>query len=69
MVTIDNTRAVSPRLTYLVTGFFYDLLDRIEFAYNAKTTAKQLRKLTDRELDDIGLVRADIAKLEARARF
>ncbi len=66
MVAIDNTRALSPRLTYTIVTYVTDILLSFHKARQTRETVRQLSRLTDRELNDIGLSRGDVLHL-ARA--
>jgi len=61
MSVIDTTRPTAPRLPALLTQLMHSLASWND----ARATRLALSKLSDRELDDIGLTRGDI---EAVAR-
>ncbi|WP_347311115.1 DUF1127 domain-containing protein [Defluviimonas sp. SAOS-178_SWC] len=50
-----------------VTGFFGTLVVAFAAWNDARVTRNALSRLTDRELDDIGLSRADIDTIASRA--
>lgn len=43
-----------------ITTFFADLMGRLAAWNDVQATKRALRQLSDRDLDDLGLVRADI---------
>lgn len=57
MTTIDTTR---PMTTSRIGGIFASTINAFVDWNDARVTRKALDKLTDRELDDIGLCRGDI---------
>lgn len=62
MAAFDTTRpayAAAP-VAGQVKGFFSNLISSMIEWNDARVTRKALNSLTDRELDDIGLVRGDI---------
>lgn len=58
MTTLDTTRTGGHGAT--VGSVFYGLFGRMAAWNDARVTRNALSKLSDRELDDIGLTRADI---------
>ena len=62
MATYDVFAPARPAPT---RGFFSTLLGNFIDWNDRRVTAKALKALTDRELDDIGLTRADISKWSA----
>ncbi|NCO21435.1 MAG: DUF1127 domain-containing protein [Rhodobacterales bacterium] len=44
-------------------SFFANLISSVAAWNNQRVTRKSLSRLTDRELDDIGLVRGDISRM------
>jgi uncharacterized protein YjiS (DUF1127 family) len=60
MVAIDNSRALSPRIVYAAISFCIDTAAEVKTWYEERQTRKVLMTLSDRELDDIGLTRADV---------
>ena len=62
MALYDLTRSNAPRMP--LAG----LLGRLIAWYDRRTTGRQLAKLTDRELNDIGLSRGDVANWDRRDR-
>lgn len=57
MTTIDTTR---PMYGSRIGGIFASTINAFVDWNDARVTRKSLEKLTDRELDDIGLCRGDI---------
>jgi uncharacterized protein YjiS (DUF1127 family) len=49
--------------TYQIIRFFSDALERAVIWNDARVTRNALAKLSDRELDDIGLTRADVYEI------
>lgn len=65
MAAIDTTRSTTLRTAPL--GLSFSRFVAAFSAWNdARATRNALSALTDRELDDIGLTRADIATVTAR---
>ncbi len=62
MTTYTNTRAASG----LHTGFFGSLVSMVAAWNDARVTRNALSRLSDRELDDIGLCRGDIEDIARR---
>ncbi|SFG86239.1 protein of unknown function [Methylobacterium gossipiicola] len=50
-----------------VNKMFTQFIARIDMYFRARATEQALRSLTDEALSDIGLLRADIAKMSAQA--
>lgn len=65
MAAIDTTRSAQFRTTPVGLGF-RRLTAAIAAWNDARVTRKALSVLSDRELDDIGLTRGDIASFTAR---
>lgn len=55
--------------TYNIVRFFGDIGNAMIAWNDARVTRNALGKLSDRELDDIGLTRGDIADIAALPRF
>lgn len=70
MATIETGRAApfGAITAYRIVQFALDAADALRFWNEQRITRKQLSKLTDRELDDIGLCRAEIEDVVARLR-
>ena len=62
MTTYTNTRTASG----LHTGFFSSLVSIVSAWNDARVTRSALSRLSDRELDDIGLCRGDIEEIARR---
>lgn len=62
MTTIDTIR---PAGNARIGGFFASFINAIIAWNDTRVTRKALSKLTDRELDDIGLCRGDIESISA----
>ena len=60
MAVIETTRSASP---VNVFGGLFKIVGTIAAWNDARRTRKALSQLTDRELDDIGLVRGDIDRI------
>lgn len=61
MAVIDNTSLTGPTSdTGRTAGFFATLFARLAAWNDARVTRRALNALSDRELSDIGLERADI---------
>jgi len=58
--TPERGVSASYEIAASVSRFFASLTDAIADWHDARLTRKSLEALTDRELDDIGLTRADI---------
>jgi uncharacterized protein YjiS (DUF1127 family) len=58
MASIDSSRTLNPSASF--GGFFARTLDMIASWNERRATRNALSQLSDRELDDIGLVRGDI---------
>ncbi|MEL7093019.1 MAG: DUF1127 domain-containing protein [Pseudomonadota bacterium] len=65
MAAFDTTRPRhgSASVAGLISATFATLVGRLVDWNNARETRNALHKLTDRELDDIGLVRGEIDSL------
>ena len=68
MSIIHQTRTVptGARSIYVLTSLFENAVASIRRWYSEKQTRKVLSRLSDRELDDIGLTRAEIQHLPDR---
>ena len=62
MTTYTNTRTASG----MHTGFFGHLVTIVASWNDARVTRNALARLSDRELDDIGLCRGDIEEIARR---
>lgn len=60
MVAIDTTRSPAPHITGRIISSIYETVHVVTSWNNARVTRNALSKLTNRELDDIGLSRGDI---------
>ncbi|WP_438987821.1 DUF1127 domain-containing protein [Marivivens donghaensis] len=60
MAMVDTTSAYTPRLAYQAVSFVYNVITNIQLWNESRKTVRVLEKLTDRELNDIGLNRGDI---------
>ncbi|MEO9574971.1 MAG: DUF1127 domain-containing protein [Tateyamaria sp.] len=62
MASFDTTRPVygTAPVAGHVKGFVFNLVAQVIAWNDARVTRKALNTLTDRELEDIGLVRGDI---------
>ena len=60
MAVIDTTRSASPANVF---GGLFKIFGTIAAWNDIRRTRKALSQLTDRELDDIGLVRGDIDRI------
>jgi uncharacterized protein YjiS (DUF1127 family) len=54
--------------TYHIIRFVGDMMDRVIVWNDARVTRNALAKLSDRELDDIGLTRADVYEIGSSVR-
>lgn len=55
--------------TYSIVRFFSNIANELVAWNDARVTRNALGKLSDRELDDIGLTRGDIADIALNNRF
>jgi len=71
MAAFETTRAVpfSAIATYTIVRFFSNIATDVIAWNDARVTRNALGKLSDRELDDIGLTRGDIADIALQNRF
>jgi uncharacterized protein YjiS (DUF1127 family) len=71
MAAFETTRTApfGAIATYNVVRFFSDIASNVIAWNDARVTRNALGKLTDRELDDIGLSRSDIADIAMQNRF
>ncbi|MGO4907254.1 DUF1127 domain-containing protein [Pseudorhodobacter sp. W20_MBD10_FR17] len=71
MAAFETTRAApfGAIATYNIVRFFGNIASDAISWNDARVTRNALAKLTDRELDDIGLSRGDIASIAAQNRF
>ena len=60
MAMVDTTTAYTPRLAYQAVSFVYNVITNIHLWNETRKTVRVLEKLTERELNDIGLNRGDI---------
>jgi uncharacterized protein YjiS (DUF1127 family) len=62
MAAFDTTRTAygSERAVYKIVTFVADMIGAVVAWRDAVQTRKALMALTDRELDDIGLLRSDV---------
>ncbi len=67
MAMVDTQFATSSRMAYRAVSFVYDVITEIEQWNNIRKGVRALQELTDRELADVGLCRADI-EFAARGR-
>ncbi|MEL6585973.1 MAG: DUF1127 domain-containing protein [Pseudomonadota bacterium] len=65
MAAFDHVRSAQP---LALGAVFSNLLGAVVAWNDQRVTAKALNQLSDRELDDIGLVRADIDAVSRRVR-
>ncbi|MDG1279910.1 MAG: DUF1127 domain-containing protein [Pseudorhodobacter sp.] len=65
MATFETARSApfGAITTYQIIRFFGDIMDRLVVWNDARVTRNALAKLSDRELDDIGLTRADLYEI------
>lgn len=68
MASLDTSRAIYRTVTFTAAfgEAFASALGTVIAWNDARVTRKALSALTDRELDDIGLVRGDIEELARR---
>lgn len=64
MAHMDTTRARAQGFAF--TGLFARLLDAVQSWSDRRATRTALSRLSDRELDDIGLCRGDIDDISRR---
>lgn len=69
MAMVDTTTAYSPRLAYQAVSFVYNVITSIQLWNESRKTVSVLEKLTDRELNDIGLNRGDIYNFARTGSF
>ena len=60
MVAIDTTRSPAPHIAGRIISSIYETVHVVISWNNARVTRNALSKLTNRELDDIGLSRGGI---------
>tara|TARA_R110002049_G_scaffold23781_5_gene84602 strand:- start:54290 stop:54508 length:219 start_codon:yes stop_codon:yes gene_type:complete len=62
MAAFDTTRTAygTSSAVYRIVAFFGDMTASVIAWNDSRVTRKALASLTDRELDDIGLIRGDI---------
>ena len=63
MVAIDTTRSAAPAITGRIIAAIFNVFAAISAWNDARATTAALSKLSDRELDDIGLCRGDIYRV------
>lgn len=69
MAMVDTTTAYTPRLAYQVVSFVYTVISNIQLWNETRKTVRVLEKLTERELNDIGLNRGDIYTFARNGSF
>ncbi|WP_022704419.1 DUF1127 domain-containing protein [Pseudorhodobacter ferrugineus] len=71
MAAFETTRTApfGAIATYSVVRFFSNVATDVTAWNDARVTRNALGKLSDRELDDIGLTRGDIADIALQNRF
>ena len=70
MAHFDNTRRIADGRTSLrPTGIFGQFVGLMTAWNESRVTRNALNKLTDQELDDVGLTRADIDRVVRRRNF
>ncbi|MCL7407766.1 DUF1127 domain-containing protein [Marivivens donghaensis] len=69
MAMVDTTTAYTPRLAYQAVSFVYNVITSIQLWNESRKTVSVLEKLTDRELNDIGLNRGDIYNFARTGSF
>lgn len=71
MAAFETTRTApfGAIATYTVVRFFSNVATDVIAWNDARVTRNALGKLSDRELDDIGLTRGDIADIALQNRF
>lgn len=68
MAAFDTSRTVAVLNTGRISSFFATAFSAVATWNDARITRKALSKLTARELEDIGLTFADIAKIGSTTR-
>ncbi|SFD73611.1 DUF1127 domain-containing protein [Roseivivax sediminis] len=66
MSTVHTARPASLDVAGQIGSLFVSAVNSAVSFRDARRTQKALSKLTDRELDDIGLTRADISRIARR---
>ena len=66
MVAIDTSRSPAPHIAGRFISSLFEMANAISTWRNAKITRDVLSKLSNRELDDIDLTRADIDAIAYR---
>ncbi|MDN5786880.1 DUF1127 domain-containing protein [Pseudorhodobacter sp.] len=71
MAALETTRTapMGATTTYNVVSFFSNIANAVIAWNDARVTRNSLAKLSDRELDDIGLTRSDIYDIANANRF
>ena len=69
MAMVDTTTAYTPRLAYQAVSFVYNVITSIQLWNESRKTVSVLEKLTDRELNDIGMNRGDIYNFARTGSF
>ena len=69
MAMVDTTTAYTPRLAYRAVSFVYNVITNIQLWNESRKTVRVLEKLTERELNDIGLNRGDIYNFARTGSF
>lgn len=67
MASYDSSRTASGLSAGGISSFFANLFGTVAAWNDARVTRNSLSKLTTRELDDIGLSRADIDVIATRS--
>lgn len=68
MAAFETTRPVQGSIGGGLSTFFATLTERLVQWNDLRATRKALARLTDRELDDIGLTRGDLENISAHLR-
>ena len=69
MAKVDTTTAYTTRLAYQAVSFVYNVITNIQLWNESRKTVRVLEKLTERELNDIGLNRGDIYNFARTGSF
>ena len=69
MAMVVSTTAYTPRLAYQAVSFVYNVITNIQLWNESRKTVRVLEKLTERELNDIGLNRGDIYNFARTGSF
>lgn len=68
MAAFETSRPATGLVGGRVSSFLSTIVAEVAAWNDARVTRKALSKLTDRELDDIGLTRGDIEMIATRTR-